>query len=89
MRFINLENSPLKIKEGTIIGTLETVDEVTDFFDVTDVLMTKIPKLCRLHDPIKTHHTSKNVFTSSKENTGKEFYSVLSEYLRDLFQNSC
>ncbi|CAC5356335.1 unnamed protein product [Mytilus coruscus] len=89
VRFINLENSPLKIKEGTLMGTLETVDEVTDFVDVTDVQMTKIPNICRLHDPVKTHDTSENVFTSSRENTVDEFCSELPEYLRELFQNSC
>ncbi|VDH94402.1 Hypothetical predicted protein [Mytilus galloprovincialis] len=62
VRFINLENSPLKIEEGTLIGTLQgTVDEVTDFVDMTDVQMTKIPKICRLHDPVKTHDTYENV----------------------------
>ncbi|CAG2246096.1 unnamed protein product [Mytilus edulis] len=89
VRFINLENSPLKIKEGTLIGTLETVDEVTDFVDVTDVQMTKIPKICRLHDPVKTHDTSENVFTSSRENKVDEFCSEVPEYLKELFQNSC
>ncbi|CAC5381761.1 unnamed protein product [Mytilus coruscus] len=89
VRFMNLENSLLKIKEGTLIGTLVTVDEVTDFVDVTDVQMTKIPKICRLHYPVKTHDTSENVFTSSRENTVDEFCSELPEYLRELFQNSC
>ncbi|VDH91508.1 Hypothetical predicted protein [Mytilus galloprovincialis] len=89
VRFINLENSPLKIKEGTLIGTLEAVDEVTDFVDVTDVQMTKIPKICRLHDPVKIHDTAENVFTSSREKKVDEFCSEVPEYLRELFQNSC
>ncbi|CAG2243770.1 Transposon Ty3-G Gag-Pol polyprotein,Transposon Ty3-I Gag-Pol polyprotein [Mytilus edulis] len=51
--------------------------------------MTKIPKICRLHDPVKTHDISENVFTSSRENKVDEFCSEVPEYLKELFQNSC
>ncbi|CAG2190597.1 PABPC [Mytilus edulis] len=92
VRFINLENSPLKIKEGTLIGTLETVDEVTDFVDVTDVQMTKIPKLCRLHDPIKhmthlkTFYIIKREYSTSpptSTKTPQAFEKEEEKYLRD------